>query len=70
MDLQELRSEIDQVDDELVCLYIRRMELIRKVGCYKREHGIPVSDPEREKNLLNRVREKAGEAYLVHSIRR
>ena len=60
MDIQELRTEIDRVDDELVRLYSERMELTRQVGCYKREHGIPVLDSERERNLLNRVGEKAG----------
>ncbi len=61
MDLQEIRTQIDQVDDELVRLYGKRMELTREVGRYKREHGIPVLDTERERNLLNRVGEKAGE---------
>ncbi len=63
MELQEIRSQIDQVDDELVRLYSKRMELTREVGRYKREHGIPVLDTERERNLLNRVGEKAGEEH-------
>ncbi len=62
MDIQELRSRIDRVDDELVRLYCERMELAREIGCYKREKGLPVLDTERERNLLNRVGEKAGEA--------
>ena len=62
MDIQELRSSIDRVDDELVRLYCERMELAREIGCYKREKGLPVLDTERERNLLNRVGEKAGEA--------
>ena len=41
MDIQELRKQIDRVDDELVRLYGERMELTRQVGRYKREHGIP-----------------------------
>ena len=63
MELQEIRSQIDQVDDELVRLYSKRMELTREVGRYKREHGIPVLDTERERKLLNRVGEKAGEEH-------
>ena len=60
MDIQELRNRIDRVDDELVRLYGERMELAREIGRYKRENGIPVLDTERERNLLNRVGEKAG----------
>lgn len=61
MELQELREKIDRVDDELIRLYGERMELTRQVGRWKRENGIPVLDTERERNLLNRVGEKAGE---------
>ena len=61
MDIQELRSRIDRVDDEIVRLYGERMELTREIGRYKRENGLPVLDTERERNLLNRVGEKAGE---------
>ena len=60
MDIQELRAQIDRVDDELVRLYGERMELARQIGRYKRENGLPVLDAEREQNLLNRVGEKAG----------
>ena len=61
MDIQELRGKIDAVDDELVRLYGERMKLSREIGRYKRENNIPVLDTERERNLLNRVGEKAGE---------
>ncbi len=60
MDIQELRGKIDRVDDELVRLYGERMELAREIGRYKRENNLPVLDTERERNLLNRVGEKAG----------
>ena len=60
MDIQELRTQIDRVDDEIVRLYGERMELARQIGQYKKERGLPVLDPERERNLLDRVGEKAG----------
>ena len=60
MDIQELREKIDRVDDDLVRLYGERMELAREIGRYKRERNLPVLDTERERNLLNRVGEKAG----------
>ena len=60
MDIKDLREQIDKVDDEIVRLYGERMELAREIGRYKREQGLPVLDTERERNLLNRVGEKAG----------
>ena len=61
MDIAELRKQIDGIDRELVELYCRRMETSRAIGRYKRENGLPVLDSERERNLLNRVAEQAGE---------
>ncbi len=61
MDIQDYRAKIDQVDSELVRLYGERMKITREIGRYKREHNLPVLDTERERNLLNRVGEMAGE---------
>jgi len=61
MDIQDYRVKIDQVDSELVRLYGERMEITKEIGRYKREHNLPVLDTERERNLLNRVGEMAGE---------
>ena len=61
MDIQELRQQIDAIDRELTALYCRRMETSRAIGKYKRENGLPVRDTERERKLLNKVAELAGE---------
>ena len=61
MDIGELRKQIDEIDRELVTLYGKRMETAREIGRYKREHNLPVLDTERERNLLNKVAELAGE---------
>lgn len=61
MDIQDYRAKIDQVDSEMVRLYGERMEITKEIGRYKREHNLPVLDTERERNLLNRVGEMAGE---------
>ncbi len=63
MDIKELREQIDEIDRQLVDLYCRRMETARAIGRYKRANGIPVLDSEREKHLLDKVTEQAGEEY-------
>ena len=60
MDLQKLRGQIDQVDRQLVALYRQRMEIVDQIGAYKRAHGLPVFDAEREQTLLARVEALAG----------
>ena len=59
-DITELRKEIDGIDSELVRLYLRRMETAAQIGACKRQKGLPVYDPQREKQLLERVSALAG----------
>ena len=41
MDLLELRKEIDEIDDELIPLLLKRMSVSEKVAKYKVERGMP-----------------------------
>ena len=61
MDINELRQQIDDIDRRIVDLYCRRMDVARAIGRYKQENNLPVLDSERERNLLNKVAELAGE---------
>jgi chorismate mutase/prephenate dehydratase len=56
-----MREEINQIDQELVDLFRRRMELSKSIGAYKQANQLPVQDPARERELLGRVAEQAGE---------
>ena len=60
MDLNELRSKIDNVDDELVKLFVQRMDLSAQVAAYKKENNLPIYVPAREREILQDVAEKAG----------
>ena len=60
MDLKELRAEIDKLDDELVRLFVRRMEICAQVAAYKKENNLPILMPAREQEKLLDVAEKAG----------
>ncbi|MCL2106369.1 MAG: chorismate mutase [Oscillospiraceae bacterium] len=67
MTLEELRGEIDSVDDSLLALFERRMELAREVWRYKEEHALPLRDRERERKLLYRLCEKAPPALAEYA---
>ena len=60
MDLQELRKEIDSIDDQLVALFGQRMEIAAKIADYKKENNLPILVPAREREKLQDVAEKAG----------
>ncbi len=52
--LEKARKTINEVDAQIAELFCRRMEAVREVAEYKREHGLPVLDAQREADLLRR----------------
>lgn len=57
--LQALRNEIDQVDQQLLQLLEKRLQLVSEVGRVKHQHGLPVYVPEREAEMLAARRQEA-----------
>ena len=68
MELSEIRTRIDAVDDQLPKLFLERMELAEAVAVYKNEHRLPILNRERERAILAKVTENAGarERYAYH----
>ena len=48
-ELSELRQEIDRIDSEIFRLFDERARVAEGVAAYKREHGLRVFDPVRER---------------------
>ena len=61
MDLNELREEINIIDDEILKLFQKRMDISREVAAYKMKNGLEVFQSAREKEIIKKVREKAPE---------
>jgi chorismate mutase len=53
--VNDLRRRIDQIDDQLMKLLNSRSACAVEIGRIKRQIGIPVYQPEREKWILERV---------------
>ena len=62
--LDDLRRDIDRVDEVLVRLLNERARCVCEIGRVKKEHGIEVYQPDREKDVLKHVREVASEGPL------
>ena len=56
--LEELREQLDQIDDKIAELYEERMEVCARVGEYKIQAGRKVFDRQREKEKLADVASK------------
>lgn len=52
MSIENYRQEIDKIDEELVNLFNRRMEIVKGVADYKKETGAPLYDGQRERQLI------------------
>ena len=68
MELSEIRTKIDAVDEQLLKLFLERMCLAEEVAAYKNEHHLPILNKERERAVLAKVTEQAGdkERYAYH----
>lgn len=53
MELEEMRVVVDGIDDEMLSLWEKRMDITSKIGAYKRAHGLDVFDEQRETDLIH-----------------
>ncbi len=60
MELKDIRTQIDAIDDELVQLFVKRMGLSALVADYKKANNMPIYVPAREREILQDVAQKAG----------
>lgn len=59
MDLQDLRKQINEIDDEILQLFVKRMGICLDVAQYKIDNNLPVFQTDREKAIIDKVREKS-----------
>jgi chorismate mutase len=69
-ELETLRRSIDEIDSRLLNLIEERVKLVLAVGDYKREHGLPIYDPERERKLIHRLTLEARAPLEPDTVRR
>jgi len=62
--LPDLREEIRGIDDELLTLVRKRLDVARRVAEAKRDAGLPVLDPAREAAVVRH----AGEFARAHGL--
>lgn len=67
MDLNELRLEIDKIDDQLVRLFVQRMDISAQIADYKKMNDLPIFVPAREEEKMRDVAKKAGRDMDVYA---
>ena len=56
MNIHDIRKQIDDLDEELLRIFNQRSYLAVKIGEIKKELGLPVYDPDREKAIYEKLK--------------
>ena len=71
--LQEARNIINDIDDQMAHLFVRRMRAAEMIAQYKKEHGLPIFDAQRENAVISngtkRIHDEALRSYYTDFIR-
>ncbi len=62
--LEDLRREIDAIDEQIVDLLARRHDVVQRVVTLKKAAHLPIHHPAREENLISQRRAQARQAGL------
>ncbi|NOY14330.1 MAG: chorismate mutase [Deltaproteobacteria bacterium] len=57
MDIADIRTKINQLDDELLRIFNERAALALEIGAVKKKLNRPIYDPKREKLIFERMKE-------------
>ncbi len=64
MNLDDMRIQIDDIDLQMQELFKKRMAISKAIGQYKKDHHLPVLDPNRELQLLSKRRASLNDESL------
>lgn len=68
-DLQIIRNELDNIDEQIVELFKKRMEIVEEVADYKIRTGKPILDVSREKDKIDRLTSLSDDKFNKEGIK-
>lgn len=66
MDLEILRKNIDEIDDEIARLFVERMIVVGNIKKVKKESAVSVYDPDRENKIKQRLSKNAPYEFGIY----
>lgn len=66
MNIEELRTQMNEIDQRLVQDFDERMHVALEIAKYKKANGLPVFDPARERDVLNKQTAAVGEDMAMY----
>ena len=72
--LNQAREIINEVDEEMAKLFVRRMKAAEMVAEYKKQNGMPILDPVREEQVVqrnaSRIEDETLRSYYIPFVRK
>lgn len=62
--LDDWREQIDTIDNNIISLLAKRMDIVVQIGKYKKENNIPLMDNNRWQSLVEKLLNKAEKLNL------
>lgn len=69
LDLDTIRFRINEINDDMLRLFIERMKVSKDIGNTKKGLGKPIYDPRREREILTKVVHDAGPEFDMYAYR-
>ena len=57
--LEELRKEIDEIDQQILEILVKRIDIVKQIGELKNIQNMPIIDEERREKLLESISQRA-----------
>ena len=57
--LDMLRKQIDQIDKDLLMLFVKRFSIVKKIGKYKKDNNLPIINEKIEDEKINMLSQSA-----------
>lgn len=58
VELKKLREQIDEIDNDIVKLFTKRFNIVKKIGKEKEKLGLKVPNKKREEEILKKIENK------------
>lgn len=64
MNLEQLRKQIDEIDQKMMSLFKDRMLVSQMIGEFKKTNKLPILDMNREQDILNQRKAELNDDHL------
>ena len=68
MELKDYRLQLDRIDNQLLSLFVERMNISAEIAVWKQKNNLPVLDARREKEKLRQMEEQSPEELSEYTI--